>query len=152
MNKRIFAVLFAVWMFLFTACGGESAKESKENALDVADKLMAAYTSCDKAALSQYVAEGISTREFEKTYKWMDTCIEYDATMTYETGEVLLYEDADLIEFCSKSGVPRSKVKKVAAVYVDIETVQGGEIYERNAYIYIGLVDGKWLAVYPDNM
>ncbi len=151
MNKRLFAVMLGVWMLVLAACG-ESAEESKANALAVAENLMAAYTSCDKDAMSEYVAEGISTEEFEKTYKWMDTCIEYDATMSYKTGEVLLYEDADLITFCSKSGVPRSKVEKVAAVYVDIVTMQGSDVLKRNAYIYIGLIDGEWLAVYPDNM
>lgn len=152
MKKKLYGVLVAILAMNLVGCVAETQEESKENAQIVAEGFMTAYTSCDKAAMAEYVAEGISTEEFAKTYEWMDTCVKYDATMSYKIGEIILYTGEYLEEFCSKSGVPESKVDRVAAVYVDIVTVQAGQTLERNAYLYIGLVDGDWLAVYPDNL
>ncbi len=143
-------VLALIGLVIFTISKdvGEDALERKLR--ETAAEFMEEYSAFDIEGMKIFVPANSADWD-EKLYELVEFYSGFDAKFEYEINYVTLYDGKVNPAFAEQTGVT-GEIKRVADVCVKVSATFEGEIHDKTAFLYMGLVNGQWKLVYQDHL
>ncbi len=151
MKKLMVVLAFAlIGLVVFTIGKDGNEKALEKKLRDTSTAFLEEYAEMDIAGMKGFVPANSADWD-EKLYELIENYSKFDPVFEYEINYVTLYDGKINPAFVEQTGVT-GEIKRVADVCVKIIATAEGQTYDKNAFLYMGLVNGEWKLVYQDDL